>query len=177
LKFIGQLVGRHLAKYPRMQLLDVYKLLHQAALGNSHIMGTAEQIQRLLREETAALGDGPAEPIWEAISPDSRLARVHLRSYLAAGYDLADLAGACLGTPTVCAPAPEKLTRFCACLGDLATEGILPFDKQEVVTCMDEIAEEGYPAVHHTRVFRDTYKPAYRVVAIELLPTLQRSSS
>lgn len=158
-----------------MQLLDVYKLLHQAALGNSHLIDSPERLLQRLHTELSSMGDGPPEPLWEPLSPDGRLVRVHLRAYLAAGLDVENLAAACVRSPETCPPAPDKLVRFCSCLGDLAVEGILPFSRQDVVGCVEELAEMGYPAVHHTRVFRDTYRPAYRVVDVELLPPAVRA--
>lgn len=159
-----------------MQLLDIYKLLHQAALGNSHLTDSPQRALQRLRVELSAMGDGPAEPVWEPLSPDGRLVRVHLRTYHAAGFDVEVLATACARSPETCPPAPEKLVRFCGCLGDLAEEGILPFSRQDVTECMDELAEAGYPAVHHSRIFRDTYRPAYRVVDVELLPPVARAA-
>lgn len=173
MKFIGQLLGQHIGRYPEMQLLDVYKLLHQAALGNGHAVGVLEQIIVRLESEVAAMGDGPGDPLWESISPDGRLARVHLRPYVAAGYDLGALARAHVGSPQTYPPAPEKLVKFCGCVGDLAAQGILPFSKDDVLSCFDEIAEQGYPAVRHSVTYREHYKPAYRVVDIDLLPALK----
>lgn len=160
-----------------MQLLDVYKLLHQAALGNSHLTDSPESALQRLRAEIDSLGDGPVEPVWEPLSPDGRLARVHLRSYTMAGLDFESLAAACARSSETCPPAPDKLVRFCGCLGDLAVEGILPFSSQEVVALMDELAEAGYPAVHHSSQFRARYKPAYRVVDVELLTPAARAAS
>ncbi len=176
MKFIGQLLGKHLARYPSMQLLDIYKLLHQAALGNSHAVGSPGEVARRLEEEIACMGEGPSEPLWEPISPDGRLVRVHLRSYVADKHDLQALADAHMRSPETCPPAPERLARFCGCLGDLASEGILPFNRDDVITCFDEIAEQGFPAVGHTKTYRENYKPAYRVVDIELLPPSMRST-
>lgn len=177
MKYISQLIRKHLTKYPAMQLLDVYKLLHQAALGNSHHIDSPEQALQRLRDELNTMGEGPAEPIWEPISPDGRLVRVHLRAYGAAGLDMDSLARACTQSPETCPPAPDKLVRFCNCLGDLTDEGILPFSRQDVVACVDELAEAGYPAVHHTRTFREQYRPAYRVVDVELLPPAARAAT
>lgn len=173
MKFIGQLLSSHLARYPAMELLDIYKLLHQAALGNSHAVTTLASANERLRSETQAMGEGPEEPLWDPISPDGRLGRVHLRPYVAAGFALEALANAHVGTAESCPPAPEKLVKFCGCLGDLASQGILPFDAGEVVGCFAEIAEQGYPAVRHTPTYRTHYRPAYRVVDIELLPLLR----
>lgn len=160
-----------------MQLLDIYKLLHQAALGNSHLIDSQERALQRLRDELNTLKDGPAEPVWEPLSPDGRLVRVHLRAYAAAGFDIDSLAAACAKSPETCPPAPDKLVRFCSCLGDLADEGILPFSRQDVVSCMEELAEAGYPAVHHTLTFRENYRPAYRVVDVELLTPAARAAT
>ena len=41
MKFVGQLLAAQLARHPAMQLADVYKLLHQAALGSAHAVDAA----------------------------------------------------------------------------------------------------------------------------------------
>jgi hypothetical protein len=156
-----------------MQLADLYKLLHQAALGAGHAVTSALEASSRLQAEAASLGSGPDDPSIEAISPDGRLARVHLRPYLAAGHDLARLAEAFARTPEVVAPAPDKLAKFCGCLGDLADASGIPFSRAEVADYFNAIAAQGYPAVRHSQPYRDAYQPAYRVVAIELLPQLQ----
>ena len=173
MKFIGQLLGGHLQRYPRMQLADIYKLLHQAALGAGHAVDSAQDAHARLQAELAALGSGPVEPLADRISPDGRLARVHLRPYLAARTHPAALADAFVRRAHVCPPAPDKLAKFCGCLGDLADAGGIPFTRAEVTEYFDAIAAQGYPAVRHSQAFREAYRPAYRVVAIELLPALQ----
>jgi hypothetical protein len=174
-KFVGQIVAKHLGRYPRLQLLDVYKLLHQAALGNSHAVSNPEEVMRRLESELQDM-QGPPEPLWEPISPDGRLVRVHLRPYEAAKLDIRPLAEAVVQTAASYPSAPEKLAKFCACTADLASEGILPFKRDDVVTFFDEIAENGYPAVHHSKEYREAYKPSYRVVSLELLPRAVQAS-
>ena len=173
MKFIGQLLGAHLQRYPGMQLADVYKLLHQAALGAGHAVSNAADARSRLQAEVAGLASGPDEPLVDVISPDGRLARVHLRPYIAADHDLARLADAFARTPEVCPPAPDKLVKFCACLGDLADASGIPFSRTQVAEYFDAIAAQSYPVVRHSQPFRDAYRPAYRVVAIELLAPLQ----
>ena len=87
MKFIGQLLGQHLQRYPRMELADVYKLLHQAAMGPGHALRDPAQARDALRSECAALEPGGQDPLVDPISPDGQLARVHLRPWLAAGRD------------------------------------------------------------------------------------------
>jgi len=169
MKFVSQLLSAHLARYPEMQLDDIYKLLHQAALGPGHAVKDAGAALAWLEREAAELGAGPAEPEKDMISPDGRLARVHLRSWLGAGKSLDDLNRAFVETANSYPPSPEKLEKFCGCLGDLAGDGGIPFAEQQVAAYFDRIVQGSYPVVHHSKTYTDAYKPAYRVVDVTLL--------
>jgi hypothetical protein len=169
MKFVNQLLAQHFERYPRMQLDDIFKLLHQAALGPGHAVKDADVARAWLAKEAAELGAGPVEPEKDIISPDGRLARVHLRSWLAAGRSLDDLNRAFVETANNYPPSRERLEKFCGCLGDLAGAGGIPFAQPEVVAYFDRIAQASYPVVHHSKMYTDAYKPAYRVVAIDLM--------
>lgn len=169
MKFIGQLLSLHLTRYPGMQLEDVYKLLHQAALGPGHAVKDKADARGRLQTEAASLGAGPQEPVRDVISPDGKLARIHLRPFLADGGSLDDLCDAFVETANNHPPSAEKLAKFCGCLGDLAAAGGIPWPKQDVVMWFDRIAASGYPSVHHSPGFTASVRPAYRVVSVELL--------
>jgi hypothetical protein len=180
MKFVSSLLKQHLQRYPRMELADIYKLLHQAATGAAHAatksstgaahaasaIATARQA---LADEVREIAAGPAEPIIDLISPDGQLARVHLRAYVAAGHDIEALAQAFVATAQQRPPERDKLERFCGCLGDFAATGELAFDPERVRAYFAQIVAAGYPAVHHSDVYRSAYRPAYRVVQIDLL--------
>ena len=68
-------------RYPLMEVDDLYKLLHQAALGSEHAVADQDSVQKALDAEFASLGPGGDEPLIEPISPDGQIARVHLRTY------------------------------------------------------------------------------------------------
>jgi len=169
MKFISELIGAHRARYPAMALVDVYKLLHQAALGPAHAADAATALARL-DAELAALGVGPDEPLVDPISPDGRLARVHLRPWAARGLPAAKLAEAFTATATGWTPDPGKLARFCGCLGDLAAAGGVPAPRAEVEGFVARCANDSWPALHHSEAFRRAYAPAYRLVDVALLP-------
>ncbi|HVY06960.1 MAG TPA: hypothetical protein VHB46_13380 [Burkholderiales bacterium] len=169
MKFVGQLLSTHLQRYPAMQLDDIYKLLHQAALGPGHAVTDAAAARKRLDEEIASLADGIAEPDKDVISPDGRLARIHLRAWLAGKGDPGRLHRAFVETANTYPSSPDKLAKFCACLADLADAGGIPFTRAQVEPWFARIAGEGYPPVHHSAAFRNAYRPAYRVVAIDLL--------
>ena len=170
MKFIGQLLGQHQQRYPRMELADLYKLLHQSAMGAGHAITDPEAARAALRSECASLAVAEAEPILDPISPDGQLARVHLRPYLAAGGDVEALAAAFLATPQAHPGSRDKLAKFCACLGDLADAGGIPFPRAQVDAYFGPIIAQGYPVVRHSQAYRTAYRPAYRVVAVSLLP-------
>ena len=169
MKFVSQLLSAHLQRYPAMQLDDIYKLLHQAALGPGHAMDNPVAARKRLDQEMAALGNGSAEPLQDIISPDGRLGRVHLRTYVAGGGDPDALHRAFVETANSYPASPDKLAKFCGCLGDLAAAGGIPFAREEVLAYFGKIARDGYPVVHHSEAFRHAYHPAYRVIAVDLL--------
>lgn len=171
MKFVAQLLGAHVARYPEMGIADVYKLLHQAALGPAHAVDALAAHDRL-ETEAASLGAGPDEPVTDIVSPDGRLARIHLRPYLAAGLSLDSLADAFGETAGTWPASFGKLAKFCGCLGDLAEAGGIPFSRAEVVDYMRAREADGWPAVKHSDRYRAAYAPAYRVVDVDLLPDL-----
>ncbi|MFN0038743.1 MAG: hypothetical protein ACKVP2_04450 [Burkholderiales bacterium] len=169
MKFINQLLQQHVTRYPASQLVDIYKLLHQAALGPGHAVSDSATALKRLKDEVSNMQGGPQDPLDDVISPDGRLARIHLRPFLAAGGDIEDLHRAFVDTAAGYAPTPGKLEKFCACLGDLAGSGNLPFEKTRVIEFFDDIARSGYPVMRHSDDYRLAYRPAYRVVAVDLL--------
>jgi hypothetical protein len=175
MKFIGQLLAHHFQRYPRMELVDVYKLLHQAAMGPGHAIHDPAVARDQLEAEVTTLGEGPDDPIADPISPDGRLARIHLRPYLAAGHSASVLVDAFVETGHDHSPAPQRLEKFCACLGDLAAAGGIPFPRDQVERYVQVIASLDYPLVHHSEAYRRAYHPAYRVAALDLLPALHRT--
>ena len=169
MKYVSQLLSAHLQRYPAMQLDDIYKLLHQAALGPGHAVGNPVAARKRLDEELAGLPATSNEPAQDIISPDGRLGRVHLRAYLAAGGNPDSLHRAFVATAASYPASPDKLAKFCGCLGDLSAAGGIPFAPETVIAYFEDIARKGYPLVHHSKPFHEAYHPAYRVVALELL--------
>ena len=176
MKFVGQLLGHHLQRYPLMQLDDVYKLLQQSALGAGHALDDVKALRTTFDAEIASMGSGPGEPVADVISPDGRLARIHLRAYLEAGHNTNALFDAFVQTAREYPSAPDKLVKFCGCVADLAAGGGITFDPVEVARYFAKIARESYPIVRHSAAFRKAYKPAYRVVCLDFLPAVEPSS-
>jgi hypothetical protein len=169
MKFVSQLLAAQRARTPLMEPADVYKLLHQAALGPAHAVH-GDDARARLHAEAAALGPGADAPLVEPISPDGRLARVHLRPWVAAGHPLDALADAFTHTAATWVAQPDKLAKFCGCLGDLADATDLGFTREAIAPYMAAQAAAGWPSVRHSARYRDAYAPAYRVVDVQSLP-------
>jgi hypothetical protein len=168
-----QVLELHLARYPDMQVGDLYKLLHQAAMGSEHAISSREAARQWLIREVEALGDPPAqladEPLIEPISPGGRLVRVNLRPYLREGGDMEVLLDAFVQTAEHYSGDAATLDDYCRNAIDLAREGALPFSSSDLQARFAELKRQGYPAVHHSATYREAYGPSYRVVARKLL--------
>ena len=81
----ASILHSHHERYPEMGIQDVYKLAHQAALGPGHAVGNPAGARDYLERELDDMGAGPVEPLFDPISADGELVRVHLRPYLEAG--------------------------------------------------------------------------------------------
>src|SRR4030095_11479090 len=103
-----------------------------------------------------------------------KLARIHLRPYLAAGHNASVLANAFVQTGHSHPPAPARLDKSCGSRGVLAAAGGMPFLRSEGESYVQAVAARAYPVVHHSSAYRTAYHPAYRVVALDLLPALHR---
>lgn len=163
----GDIIFSHVHRYPAMQLVDVYKLAHQASLGSEHAVSDKAAAQRWLAQELAGLDPGPDEPLPDPISPDGLLLRIHLRPFLAQDGDLDALIEAFVRTANEFRGSVAALESFWAEVVSLVRSGDLPFSPAEAQEFGKQMASKGYPAAHHSIIFRTSYHPAYRVVARE----------
>src|SRR5258705_13932064 len=88
---VAALIQAHVQRYPEIDILDVYKLLHQAVFGPGHAIvnqKNQKSAREWLERESDLLKPTLDEPLVENIHPDSALVRLHLRPYLAANGKL-----------------------------------------------------------------------------------------
>jgi hypothetical protein len=157
---------------PSWQLQDVYKLAFQVALGSEHAAPGEAAARHWLEQEIAALGAGPADPAIEPISPDGRLARLNLRPYLASGGSPDALLHAFLRTAALWHGQRPDLQQYLAWALDLISTSAFAFPSAEAQSFFQTMAEAGFPPAHHSPTYRDIYRPAYRVILLDLLPPL-----
>lgn len=161
---------QHASRYPLWGLADAYKLAFQAALGSEHAAPSEAAARQWLEREIASIGEGPEEPAIDAISPDGRIARVHLRPYLAQGGSLDALLDTFLRTAAIWQGNRETLRHYLDLVVDLAQADQLAFLPGEACAYFQQLEASGFPPAHHSPTYRDLYRPAYRVILQPLLP-------
>ena len=152
---------RHYEEYPAMATQDIFKFLFQSAFGCEH----------LVTDEDAALSYVLRE--YERVSPHAaprtdRLAgdysRVHL-SWLHDGLTPETLTRMFCASATSEAHGTSRLESLISTTVELIESGSIPLSSAEFEEDLTAWKAMGFPAVHHSEIFRTTYTPAYRVVS------------
>lgn len=170
---IRQVIAAHAARYPAMTVQDLYKLLHQAALGSEHAVPDPTAAQQWMAREWADLPPGPPEPMVDTLSPG--IVRINLRPYKAAGGDPGVLVDAFVATANTYPGSSDRLRRYGHLAAELAANDSLPFSAARVNAYFADRATQDFPAVHHSAAYEAAHGPAYRVIAANHLPRLRRA--
>ena len=169
LERLQQILVSHFTRTPRMQVEDIYKLLHQAAMGSEHAIHDEQSARENLRRELAGMGEGPNDPWLDPISPDGQIARVHLRPYLHAGKDPENLLCAFIRTAQEWQGSTTMLREFGAVASGFLKAEPGSIRAEDFEGFFIKMEESGFPAVHHSEQYQNLYRPAYRVVARKYL--------
>lgn len=158
------ILQNHIKRYPSMQIQDVYKLIHQAALGSEHAISNPESARKWMERELAEMGAGPDEPVVDPISDDEQIVRVHLRPFVAQGGDPDTLLDAFIRTANEFRGDIQVLKNYLDIA--IATQHFPSAVMDEFIESMHA---RNYPAMHHSPEYERLYRPAYRVVWRKLI--------
>ena len=159
----------HVQRYPGLQPQDLYKLIYQAAMGCEHAVQDAAEARSGLEKEVKGLRGGPKEPAKDPIAPDARIVRINLRPYFAERGDLERLFRAFIQTASKFVGSMESFRRYISYAEEMAVLGKLPLSSNIVKRFFIKMETERFPAVHHSDIYRQSYRPAYRVVCGDFL--------
>jgi len=165
----GIILGQ-VARHPQMAPEDLFKLLHQAAMGSEHAMADSAGVRAWMVSELATMGEGTAEPMVDTIAPGGRVVRVHLRPWVAAGRSTDSLLRAFVATARAVPQDTLMLVRYLAVADSMVAEGKLPFTVEPWRALVATARTGGFQALHHSPAYEAAYHPAYRVVAGGLVP-------
>jgi hypothetical protein len=165
---LWMILNDHLTRYPRMQVQDLYKLLHQAAMGSEHVFSDESEVRKWLEDELDSMGDGPEEPLLDTISQDGQISRLHLRPCLRVGIDPQVILTTFLHTAEEWRGSPHTLKGFGQAAAQQAEAEQWQIKRLEIEAFFATMEEKGFPAMHHSVIYRVSYRPAYRVVKTEI---------
>ncbi len=154
------LIG-HCKTYPKLKAEDIFKYLYQSCFGCEHLLednGTA--LEYIMREYETA--DKSKKPYIEAL--DGEYSRIYL-SCIQDGLSPKTLARLFYLSSRKETDGQDELIKKLKTASELSKEGEFPFGYDEFEEKLDKWQNEGYMPIHHSKEFRQAYKPAYRVIA------------
>ncbi len=165
----------HYQTYPKLQMRDLFKFLHQSSFGCEHLLSDASAAIEYIRREAAEcrprqgensnLPDGVHQR--ENLEPlDGDFCRVYL-DFVKEGLSAETLGQLFFLSARPVENGRELLEEKLAVLTELIRERELPLSLEEVEKEIEQWREAGYPAYHHSEDFRKHYAPAYRVIKKE----------
>jgi hypothetical protein len=148
-------IHQKLLQFPQTQGQDVYKLLYQGVLGSEHLIQDRQKFAEHLKAELAELTADLSEQLFEPIRPDGLLCRINLRAWLGQGLQFEDLLADCFAVSVRSwGSQNELISLWCSfCV-----------ERPESFGLAQQLAEQGYPPVHHSAQYIAAYHPAYRLV-------------
>lgn len=161
-----------LDKYPKMQIQDIYKLLHQAAMGSEHAVKNEESVKNWMKLEISGLKWSQTDNLIDTISAEAKIVRINLRPYINAGYNPTKLVELFIKTANNFEGSSNELEEYLEIALELSKLKIIPYDYTEMLSFFNQMKEKKYPAMHHSKIYSESYFPAYRVVAAEYIELL-----
>lgn len=171
------LIRTHAGRYKELEVMDVYRLLHQAAFGVGHPVRSEkaerEWLERQAETQTALKTD--TATALESIHPDGQLVRLHLRPYLNAKGDLKKLLAAFVESSKSVKGDPSTMEQYWAVFTRAVQTGAefaSRYDARTVDLFGRTSAAAHWPASHHSPAVVQLYKPVYRVLTLPLAQEL-----
>lgn len=155
----------HLRRYPRMEAVDMLKLIFQAHLGCGHLLTDEATVTARIAAEEASLSPAPEEPLTEALSPF--FVRLNLRSAMARGIEPLWIAR----MMALSAQAAPACTRQDAADCALHLSASLPCG-EELAQAAQHLVDDPAWLPSHSDAYRASYAPHYRVIGREWMLAL-----
>ena len=172
---VEALIERHVQRYAQLDILDVYKLLHQAVFGPGHPITNRKAAEEWLERQSQILQPAPNQALLESVHPEDAVMRLHLRPYLELNGSLKRLLEASVESSKVIAGDLETMASYWEIFQHMADTGkplANRFDARTVRLIGRSRASEYWPASHHSPAYDLTYKPVYRVLSRPLAEKL-----
>lgn len=162
-----------LKKHPSIQPQDVLKLCYQAAFGAEHLLQDMERAKAYLQQEYETV-PAAEKPLFEEISDE--IVRVDLSAWKFYGLPAEWLFSMLAASPF--AEAGEAVFRDYLKQAEVVLEAA-SFSQSDWQAYLQEYEKTGLSPVHHSPIYREQEKPAYRIVNkkfVRIFPILQEAA-
>ena len=157
------LLKEHFQRYPLLQIEDILKFIHQSTFGCGHLIASPTAAAAYIRQEMGQCTESMA-----AIEDlDGDFCRVHLSYAKKLGVSADTLAKLLALSAQEPCGGEESLEIQLTIALSMAKNGELPFSFESLDQEIIPWRSAGFPARHHSEVFRNAYAPAYRVIKKE----------
>ncbi|MCD4706425.1 MAG: hypothetical protein K8S62_01655 [Candidatus Sabulitectum sp.] len=163
-ELIRSIVSEQVERYRGMLVQDLYKLVYQGVMGSGHAVTSVADAEKWLSNELLSMGEcRDDEVVVERLSAD--IIRVNLRPFVASGGDTDVLLDGFIRTGREYLGSTDGLIRAWKTVAGIQNL----FSLSEMTSFITGQEEAGFPATHHSQIYRELYRPAYRVVAEKIL--------
>jgi hypothetical protein len=163
------IIHEHILRYPEIQAQDVYKLLHQRHLGPAHLIEDIESARRYFKREYDSVIPDKGNILVENISHDFTVVRINLSPFKAGMYPGMKLFKAFIESASLKTGNIDNFLRDWKGLIKLTREEDMGLNTNDLEELDASVKEKGYPAIRHSKIYLEKYKPSYRVVYTEVL--------
>ena len=157
---LRQILLQHAQRYPRMQPTDAVKLIYQNEFGGGHLIRDEEGCRRYLRSEYASVEKNPDMLRTETIG--NGIVRVNLAAL--APEELEELGTEFIRSAALHRGSLENFRKKLQILAEMVENSVFSFGLDELNAYLAQYEKAGFPPVSHSPEYRESYRPAYRVV-------------
>lgn len=157
------IIKKHIECYLKMQIQDVAKLLYQSEFGGGHMIAdSGKSLKRIQEEyeklnledvvcmsEVEPIGDGMCRIYLTCLSNGVRAEVLNQIFVQSANHRTGTVRG-----------LEVKIKEFL----EACKNGEVPYREAEVMEYFIQWKKQGYPAMSHSDIYRESYYPAYRVI-------------
>ena len=165
---LEQILRNHARKYPLMEPQDAVKLIYQNVFGGGHLIRDPAACRCALRHEYEDTPQDCDAPLLEYIG--NGMVRVMLNALDASGYDPEQLGYDFVRSSCEHRGTLQGFLLKLDILRKVTVTGAFGFSSEELERYLYVYRQVGYPMVSHSERYRQAYKPAYRIVQLQILP-------
>lgn len=161
---------QQLEKHKSMQPRDIVKMCYQAAFGAEHLLADNEAAKKYFYTEYN-LVDAVEGELYEEISQD--VSRADLRAWKASGMPAEWLFNMFVDSAGVLQGSKEMFLGYIKEAEEVLQSEKVAFTPDEWKGFLTEYQEGGITAVHHSEIYHESEKPAYRIINNKFLKVFQ----